>query len=108
MLSVWYAIELTVFYAYILAGILFLMTASVFRTSKSVKPLTDDCLTDGDYLEVHKEIQTTFCLNSFELIVIIILYIAYYTFKLSDDFKYTGSYLWPLLVLSAYVIVTFS
>jgi hypothetical protein len=108
MLAVWYQIELTVFYAYILAGILFLMTASVFKTSESFNSSTDDCLTDGDYLEVHKHINTTFCLNSFELIVIIILYIAYYTFKHAEDFRYTGSFLWPLLVLSAYVIVTFS
>lgn len=107
LLYQWYIVELRVFYGYILSGVLFLIVVQIFGVDKTKKQKGNDSLTgaQGDFLEKYQSVQVEFCLHTFEILNTLIMFVEYYLMP-AVDFEREGTYLWSMLLLTLYGLVT--
>lgn len=108
----WYIIELRVFYAFIVTGIIFLMVASIFKIDKTRRQdgFTVKGGTNGDFVEKYWPAKIEFCRHSFELVMTLVTFIEFYSRK-GQGPKFTGrsdTYLLPILLILLYSVLTAS
>ena len=107
--GIWSIIELRVYYGYILSGMLYLMIASLFGLNKNLFPEYDNVSKFGhfDFMEKYHYSYQFFCLNTFELIMTIIIIIEHYNDHDQSNFpNRSGSYLNSMIILVFYGVAT--
>jgi hypothetical protein len=112
LIAEWYIIELRVFYAFIVSGIIFLMCASIFKVDKTRRQdgLTVKGGTNGDFVEKYWPAKIKFCRHSFELVMTLVTIIEFYSRK-GQGPKFTGrsdTYLLAILLILLYSVMTAS